>query len=95
MKKTKLLVVTLGAAVAALAVKCIMLYKKNQDLSDILNEDGDWDVEELSWDDEEDIFEADDCGTCNGHCKNCSKKEDDNPKVGENLTDSEDTKENK
>lgn len=82
-RNTKLVGVVglLSVAAVALAAKCIMLYKDNQNLLDLMDDEDDYDYE---FDEEDDIFEEDDDGIT------VKKDEADSPKIGENLEDDED-----
>lgn len=70
----------LSVAAVALAAKCIMLYKDNQDLLDLMADEDDYDY---GLDEEDDIFEEDDGVTV-------KKDETDSPKIGEGFEDDED-----
>lgn len=82
-RNTKLVGVVglLSVAAVALAAKCIMLYKDNQNLLDLMADEDDYDYE---FDEEDGIFEEDDDGIT------VKKDEADSPKIGENLEDDED-----
>lgn len=87
-KNSKLLGVVgvLSIAAVALAAKCILLYKDNQNLLDLMKDDED------DWEDEEDdIFEDED----SIHLKKEDSKEEedtDSPKIGENTIEDENDK---
>lgn len=84
-RNTKLVGVVglLSVAAVALAAKCIMLYKDNQNLLDLMADEDDYDYD-YEFDEEDDIFEEDDDGIT------VKKDEADSPKIGENLEDDED-----